>query len=404
VGEQLGINGFLGKPIQQSVLFDTLMAVFGQKGTGARPMVTEESLQGQGLKGARVLLAEDNLINQEVAVNILAEVGVQVDVANNGLEALEALRRQAYDSVLMDMQMPEMDGYEAMGVIRQDRRWEGMPIIAMTAHAMQGDRERCLTAGADDYVSKPIDPDRLFATLKRWIRVEEGRAGQVPEPRPRAPAQTDAGVGHPLERLSGFHVPEALGRLRGNEALYCKLLKGFAQDNQDTVERIGAALDSRDLKAAHALVHTLKGVAGNLSALELLQATRALEVDIKAWMAAPQARPETLDERLARVGSRLAQALAAIADAGLMEAPEAGAAGGAAQDRSLTPSTAADLARRIREAVEIGDIMSLDGIAAELPKGSPYGGEITRLAGDFDLDGLERLAQELQERAKGTEI
>ncbi|MGD8498387.1 MAG: response regulator, partial [Chromatiales bacterium] len=214
-GEAAGINAFLTKPVQQSVLFDTLIQVLSQgpSETGApRTMVTKKSVRPVGLEGAHLLLAEDNVINQEVAVGILSAEGITVDVANNGLEAVDMVGRKSYDAVLMDMQMPEMDGYDAARRIREDDSLDDLPIIAMTAHAMEGDREKCLNAGMNDYVTKPIDPKQLFDILGKWVKVE---AQQGPSERVAAEPRTETA----LPTLPGFDTATALARLGGNEQL-----------------------------------------------------------------------------------------------------------------------------------------------------------------------------------------
>ncbi|NVM21790.1 MAG: response regulator [Desulfobacterales bacterium] len=172
--ETMGIDAFLIKPLEPSLLFDTIMKLFGQKELeSTAPLyqtVAKESVAIQRLGGAKILLAEDNVINQEVASEILANAGIIVDTANNGNEAVDALNRTTYDCVLMDVQMPEMDGFEATRLIRQDPKFAKLPIIAMTAHAMKGDREKCIEAGMDDYVTKPLEPEVLFSTLDKWIK------------------------------------------------------------------------------------------------------------------------------------------------------------------------------------------------------------------------------------------
>ena len=169
--EKIGIKVFLFKPIKQSALFDAIMEIMGFSQS-----VTAKSESGPGkwrFKGLSVLLAEDNEANQVVAVEVLTQAGFVVDVASNGREALEAVQKQPYNAVLMDLQMPEMDGLEATRKIRALEHGDGLPIIAMTANAMKGDREKCLEAGMDDYVSKPINRMELLRTLAKWTPVQQ---------------------------------------------------------------------------------------------------------------------------------------------------------------------------------------------------------------------------------------
>ncbi|MCP4682706.1 MAG: response regulator, partial [Desulfobacterales bacterium] len=187
---QIGINGFLTKPVNTSILFNAIMDVFGKKEaktiTKEKDLRDKDSLLKKKLKGTRILLAEDNLTNQEIAIAVLEVAGIDVTIANNGKEAVEAAERNSFDAILMDIQMPEMDGYEAT---RRIRNWEEklkdkeesniathgfrLPIIAMTAHAMKGDEEKCLEAGMDGYVTKPIDQDILFKTLSEMVKEKE---------------------------------------------------------------------------------------------------------------------------------------------------------------------------------------------------------------------------------------
>ena len=178
--EGAGLDGFLIKPVSPSFLFDTIMQAFGERVPGQAPALPREvAVEGrvqQTLQGARVLLVEDNEINQQVAMEILSGAGVKVSLAKNGREAVRAVSENDYDAVLMDVQMPVMDGYEATGLIRRDSRHQDLPIIAMTAHAMSGDKAKSLAAGMNDHITKPIDPDELYRTLAQYIRRTAGQA------------------------------------------------------------------------------------------------------------------------------------------------------------------------------------------------------------------------------------
>ncbi|MEE9233044.1 MAG: response regulator, partial [Nitrospirales bacterium] len=171
--DAVGIDGFLLKPVSYSVLFNTIMEVFGQKVERKRkgPKVAIESLKGtEEIKGSQVLLVEDNEINQQVATELLEKAGIIVTIANNGKEAIEKMKKTKFDLALMDVQMPVMDGFEATKEIRKESECKDLPIIAMTAQAMTGDREKCLEVGMNDYVSKPIEINDLFSTLIKWIK------------------------------------------------------------------------------------------------------------------------------------------------------------------------------------------------------------------------------------------
>jgi len=182
--EDLKLEGFLLKPITPSILFDTIMQAFGETVTEASGLAQrkeQEAKAWENIQGAHVLLVEDNEINQQVAMEILQGAGLKVTIANNGQEGVDAARENQYDAILMDIQMPVMDGYTATREIRKDARFKELPIIAMTAHAMAGDEDKSLESGMNGHVAKPIDPDQLFATLHKWIQPSEKRV-QVQQP------------------------------------------------------------------------------------------------------------------------------------------------------------------------------------------------------------------------------
>ena len=170
--EKTGLDGFLIKPVNASVLFDTIIQAFGQEAAASGEVAGDLKTEKKGtdhIVGARVLLVEDNDINQQVAREILEGAGLIVSLADNGQEAVTAVQTGTYDVVLMDIQMPVMDGYAATRAIRRDDRYKDLPILAMTAHAMAGDAQKSLDAGMQDHVTKPIDPEHLFAALQKWI-------------------------------------------------------------------------------------------------------------------------------------------------------------------------------------------------------------------------------------------
>ncbi|HMF99899.1 MAG TPA: response regulator, partial [Gemmatimonadaceae bacterium] len=180
--ERLQLDGFLVKPVTKSTIVDTLVNVFAHEGEAAS--VTTEAEQAMRLRGARILLTEDNDINQQIAIELLEGTGATVTVANNGREAVEILSNgpqpPQFDVVLMDLQMPEMDGYQATAKLRSDARFASLPIIAMTAHATIEERQRCLASGMNDHISKPIDPSALFETVGRYYRCAHGTLASVP--------------------------------------------------------------------------------------------------------------------------------------------------------------------------------------------------------------------------------
>ncbi|KQY86854.1 hypothetical protein ASD35_18965 [Pelomonas sp. Root1444] len=258
----LQVAALLPKPVTPSALLDACITALGQRATLPRRSEQRlELLQARqaSLGGARVLLVEDNAINQELACSLLERAGVVVTVAANGREALAALDRDSFDAVLMDCQMPVMDGYEATRALRQRPALQGLPVIAMTANAMAGDREKVLAVGMNDHVAKPFQVDELFATLARWVGAKPGRpAGLV-----AMPSELDTRAG--------------LEAVNGNEMLYRRLLGMFREREADFETRVREACARGDGAGALRCAHDLKSVAGTLGMPALQQAAGALE-------------------------------------------------------------------------------------------------------------------------------
>ena len=272
--EKIGMDAFLVKPMNPSILLETIMEIFGQ-GSGRDQRLTWKNPAGENdldaIRGARVLLVEDNEINQEVANELLTQAGLVVTIANNGQEGVEKVSESKFDCVLMDCQMPVMDGYEATRAIRKDERFSSLPILAMTANAMKGDREKCLDAGMNEHISKPIDPQELFSTLIEWIPATDGRKiSLLDKPQPIQEEEV-------FPELPGIDVAGGLVRVNGNKALFKKLLSSFYQNNKGARQEIESALKAGDLKLAERLVHTVKGVAATIGADVLAKASQPLE-------------------------------------------------------------------------------------------------------------------------------
>ena len=208
----------------------------------------------------------------------MSQAGLKVTIANNGREAVEMLaEKNEYEAILMDMQMPELDGYEATRTIRQNPAFADLPIIAMTANVMAGDREKCLEAGMNDHVAKPIEPDKLFKTLVRWIPPRDSDAIQD-DLKPSGNKVAENGL---PDSLVGIDIKEGLRRVGGNRKLYRKLLIDFFQDHRDDIQAIRQALDHDDLETAQRIAHTIKGVSGSIGAGDLQGAAGRLETAIK---------------------------------------------------------------------------------------------------------------------------
>jgi CheY-like chemotaxis protein len=273
------------------------------------------------LRGLRVLLVEDNEVNQELALELLTGAGMVVDLAVNGREALERLDTATYDGVLMDCQMPVMDGYEATEALRRDPRFADLPVIAMTANAMAGDRERCLAAGMNDHLTKPIETTEMFGLLARWLRPE---ALDDPEPAavPMAPVADAAWLG----LLSRYDTRSGLVRTQGDVGLYRRLLRKFADGQRGFPQQFSSALAGRDAAAPTRLAHTLKGLAATLGAEALAGAAGALEQALRGGTA-----PDAL---LLPVFTELEVAVAEV-DVALAE-PDAAPPGAEPPGRDLT--------------------------------------------------------------------
>lgn len=225
------------------------------------------------LRGMRVLLAEDHPLNQMVVREALRSYGCDLYVVSSGREAVEALGRHPYDVVLMDLQMPGMDGLEATKRIRSDERFATIPIIALTAHSTQSDREQCLAVGMNDYLSKPLRVDQLISVLRIW---GQGRAASPNQAAAETIAEGER-PGRVRSDFSGIDVDSALERLDGNEQLFCELLEEFCASCCNSTESILAAWQTGDFPEARRLIHSIKGVAGNLSATDLYSAASNLE-------------------------------------------------------------------------------------------------------------------------------
>ena len=256
-----GASGFLTKPVTLSSLHDMLMQTFVDGGA-ARLVAAGEA--APNLTGIRVLLVEDNLVNQQVAEELLTRAGATVTIADNGQQAVAAItgavQPPPHDIVLMDMQMPIMDGHEATRLIRSDPRYETLPIIAMTAQAMAEERDQCLAEGMNDHIAKPIDPDLLYRTVlafagQRVIPRASG-ASNVPSDPPPAPTG--------LTGIAGVDTEDGLRRVGGNLRLYRAMLQQYADSQGTSPAELRAALAAGDVKTAERLAHTLKGVSATL--------------------------------------------------------------------------------------------------------------------------------------------
>jgi len=278
-----GIQNVLVKPVNASTLFDTTMGALGDMPFDAQEPGTAlaEPLNGAlaGIKGARVLLVEDNDINQQVGRELLQDAGLVVDVAEHGKVALDLVQKVNYAVVFMDMQMPVMDGISATREIRKLNHLDEMPIVAMTANAMEQDRRRCIDAGMNDFLVKPIEPAELASVLIRWIRPEAARAQM------RQPLQAE--VAPPMasglpEGIEGLDTAGGLARMMNRKPLYLAMLGRYVTGQRDSAVQLRAAITDGDFTTAERLAHTTKGVSGTVGAIVVHDLAAVLEQALKA--------------------------------------------------------------------------------------------------------------------------
>lgn len=270
------VQGILTKPINPSSMYNTILSVFGINMTShikSRAKQSDYMEFAKPLGGTHLLLVEDNLMNQEFAVELLEKVGVTVDIAQNGAEAVEMVREKRYDGVLMDCQMPIMDGFEATEQIRKEERFRDLPILAMTANAMEGDREKCLACGMNDHIAKPLDILKFFQTLNQWIKPLNPMEAEL--------SQADHPVDIESLTIDGVDLKHSLQRMGGNSALLLKMLRRFGETQHDCIPRLRRALASKNLQEAVREAHTLKGLSGNIGASHLAEQLQRLEKQLR---------------------------------------------------------------------------------------------------------------------------
>ncbi len=335
--ERLGLDGYLLKPVTRSMIVDALVSIFAYEDKRVPSGGRTEADRGAVLAGARILLVEDNEINQQIAVELLEQVGAQVRVARNGREAVDTLcegpQTPEFDLVLMDLQMPEMDGYQATARLRSEPRFGTLPILAMTAHATMDERQRCLAAGLNDHIAKPIDPAVLYETLRRFYTPPASPAAAAA---PRLKTDSPGFAPDDLPSIPGLNSGEGLARVAGNRKLYLKLLRHFVDNQGAVVGQISEAMVHNDAALADRLAHTLKGVAGNLGAGAVQLAADTLEKLIRGR--APVKEIESATRNLSAVLNALVSSLETVlgpdTPAITVPQPEAGAPANPVQVRA----------------------------------------------------------------------
>ncbi|MEH6593511.1 MAG: response regulator, partial [Halioglobus sp.] len=295
------VHAVLTKPVTSSTLLENIIGTIGRgkilsTSSGQRDGSLTDTIAH--LAGTDILLVEDNALNQELAKEILETNGVNVAIANNGQEAIDVLQNRTFDGVLMDCQMPILDGYSATRLLRKDARFVDLPILAMTANAMAGDREKALDAGMNDHIPKPINVSQMFHTMAQWIRPVENMPTSPTSSPNRAVNEVS------LPALDGVDLESSLDRLQGNRALYLKMLLKFSDTYRDFNSMLSAALASPDRESATRLAHTTKGLAGNIGATALADIASRVEQQLAAG--------SCTDQDLASLRSEVAALLAQI--------------------------------------------------------------------------------------------
>ncbi len=411
-----GIDIILVKPVNPSQLYDAALHALRDDAEwtdtvreGASPT---EGLDLSSIQGARLLLVEDNELNQQVAMELLGDAGFHVDLAQNGQVGVEMVAEKDYDLVLMDMQMPVMDGVTATLEIRADERFGTLPIVAMTANAMAGDRDRCIAAGMNDHVAKPIDPDNLFRTLLEWIppgdraRKDSESSGSGA----REPQADEEGTSADLESVQGLDVEGGVKRVMGKRDFYERLVRGFVTGEEaETVSTVRSLLSEGKREEAERTAHSLKGVAGTIGAGEVQGRAADLEAAIKESGSDSEIEASlgSVDEELTRLVMEIREVLdiqeeeSVVAveeevelDAGVIEklprlVEELGARKGVWSELSetLDMNGIEDFAKELTE---------LAGEYSYSPLGR-WGETLASQAGIFDMDGLAKTMEEYPE-------
>jgi signal transduction histidine kinase/DNA-binding response OmpR family regulator/HPt (histidine-containing phosphotransfer) domain-containing protein len=305
--EDAGIHNVLVKPLNASMLFDSAMRVLQGRGGDSKTTAEAQSTSFERLAtiaGARILLVEDNEINQEVALQLLRQARFDVDLAENGRVALERLQAKDYALVLMDMQMPVMDGVAATHQLRRVPGLAELPVVAMTTNVQPADRQRCLDAGMNDFLAKPIEPDLLWQALLKWIPPRH-----APLPMPGASGIPNAVSPAPTFDLGvpGIDSGPALRRMLGSTDLYFATLRKFCKHQENLGEAMRVALDDSDWETAQRQAHTLKGVAASIGAVPLSAQAAALEKAL-----AERLPRSNVDEGIGVIDAQLRELIAAV--------------------------------------------------------------------------------------------
>ena len=390
--EENSFANILIKPVTASMLLDSAVQVLGGSSSKNYEAASSPVIELERIRGSRVLLVEDNELNREVALGLLEDAHLSIDIAENGRDAVEKVGEHNYDLVLMDMQMPVMDGLAATQAIRLKPQFQTLPIIAMTANVMESDREKCTEAGMNDHLAKPIDPEALFACLLRWIKPRAGIAaaanvGNTLTPAKIEPQSVQSSEAAAFE-ITGIDTKSALRRTGGNPKRYEMLLRKFAEST--TVEEVRDALGKGDTATAARAAHSLKGAAANLGATAVAEAAAKVEKEIQTG----ETRPPALDA----MAASLRTTVQAIQSAFPNEPVTAGV-----PSEPVDPSSVAAPLRRLKKLLASDDGEAADFILDAQPELAKVltGSEITALStlvSNFDFNGALKCVSDIAAR------
>jgi len=402
--ESIAIDVFLVKPVTNSLLFDAIMEAFGKIGgrKGSKPASTKYEVDKiseiEKIRGAKVLLAEDNAINQQVATELLEKAGLIVTIANNGKEAIEKVEGSEFELVFMDVQMPEMNGLDATGCIRKNPRFRNLPIVAMTAQAMTGDREKCIEAGMDDYITKPIDINELFSVLVKWIKPKDRKITDANTLQKSFQINEELAEDDQLPTLPGIDVESGLIRVGGNRKLYKKLLIKFRDDYSNSFDEIQRAIEKNNLKDAERYAHTVKGVAGNIGVNKLHKIAGDLEAGIR------KRETDRYDSMLKKYSKELSKALTTLKD--LEPEEDRDKQEGVSDTRAVSPEELVELLEGLMPHIKTRKPKKCAPVLEQISKRSwpdhlgKKVNELTKLIGRYKFKEAETIAESIISKLK----
>lgn len=382
------LDGSMTKPVSASTLLDTILKSMGQK-----IINIDDSQAGridltaaQDIVGADVLLVEDNEINQQIAVELLEMAELIVTVADNGKIAVDAIENTTFDAVLMDIQMPVMDGYTATREIRKNNKNASLPIIAMTANAMSGDREKCIAAGMNEHLAKPINPQEMYRTLAKWIK-PTGKKSSKAKVQPIELDQVE------LPCLAEFDVESALSRMAGNVQAYRNTLNKVVKSEADAVQRIRTAIKEKDYQAAILIAHSLKGLTGNIGATFVMPSAQQLELLFTAKVEKGGVLvADEVEKLLTECEAQLMQMVSAIENDQQNLTAQAG-------NKSFDANLIAQLLTNLKEQIDGFDSAATDTLQEILSyiqteQLSDVTTKLTNALESYDFDGAKQLVEE----------